>query len=227
MEAEQRGDGRLAERLWMEVLRSAEQTQNNGSDDSALPVVAQCLAGLGRLAFGNGRPREALVFLDRARPPAGVQPVAISDAIEHVREMAWPRLSRSGITLSVNVTPGLPLIRADVTQLEMAVLNLVTNAIDAMPGGGALTISASPFGDGVRLCVADTGPGIAEDVLNRLFDPWVTTKPAGQGSGLGLAIVRDVVRASGGSVSAVNSTVGAVFTIHLLSAQMSEGQHSL
>ena len=61
MEAERRGDCRLAERLWMEVLRAASP------DDCDVPVVAQCFAGLGRLAFVNGRPREALVFLDRAR----------------------------------------------------------------------------------------------------------------------------------------------------------------
>ena len=73
--------------------------------------------------------------------------------------------------------------------------------------------------------VADTGPGIAPDVIDRLFDPWVTTKPAGQGSGLGLAIVRDVVRAHGGSVFAVNRTIGAAFTIDLPPAADPEFEH--
>ena len=157
-------------------------------------------------------------FIDRARPSAGFQIVEVSDVIEHVRELASPRLARSGITLSIERAPALPRVRADVTQLEMAVLNLVTNALDAMPSGGTLTISTVARSGGVRLQVADAGPGIAPDVIDRLFDAWVTTKPAGQGSGLGLAIVRDVVRAHGGTVSAVNRAVGAVFTIDLPTA---------
>jgi signal transduction histidine kinase len=163
-------------------------------------------------------------FIDRARPAAGFRVVAVADVIEHVGELAGPRLARSGIRLTIERASALPRIRADVTQLEMAVLNLVTNALDAMPAGGTLTIAASARTGGVRLQVADSGPGIAPEVIDRLFDAWVTTKPAGQGSGLGLAIVRDVVRAHGGSVSAVNRAVGAVFTIDLPAATESEHQ---
>ncbi len=154
-------------------------------------------------------------FIDRARPSAGLTDVSIADVIERVREMSGPRLARSGIRLVIERTPELPRIRADVTQLEMAVLNLVSNAVDAMPSGGTLTIAATARATGVRLQIADTGTGIPPEVVERLFDPWVTTKPAGQGSGLGLAIVRDVVRAHGGTVSAVNRAPGAVFTIDL------------
>jgi two-component system C4-dicarboxylate transport sensor histidine kinase DctB len=100
----------------------------------------------------------------------------------------------------------------------MALLNLVTNALDAMPGGGTLSIVATSHPDGLRVEIADTGPGIPAAVVNRLFEPWVTTKPVGHGSGLGLAIVRDVVRAQGGSVSASNQAVGALFVIKLPAA---------
>lgn len=164
-------------------------------------------------------------FIDRARPSAGLADVSIADVIEHVREMAGPRLARSRIRLAIEQTPALPRIRADVTQLEMAVLNLVSNAVDAMPSGGTLSISATPRASGVRLQIADTGSGIPPEVIERLFDPWITTKPAGQGSGLGLAIVRDVVRAHGGTVSAVNRAIGAVFTIDL-PASAESGHHS-
>ena len=68
------------------------------------------------------------------------------------------------------------------TQLEMALLNLVTNALDAMPGGGSLSISGTADADRIRLEVSDTGPGLPAQVLDHLFDPWVTTKPKGQGS---------------------------------------------
>jgi len=102
--------------------------------------------------------------------------------------------------------------------LEMALFNLVTNALDAMPGGGTLSLAASARPDGLRLEIADTGPGIPAAVMDRLFDPWVTTKPVGRGSGLGLAIVRDVVRAYGGSISASNQPVGSLFVIDLPAA---------
>jgi signal transduction histidine kinase len=158
-------------------------------------------------------------LLDSSRPPSGFEIVRLADVIERLREVANPRLSRSQIRLETSIDPALPLIRADVTQLEMALLNLMTNALDAMPGGGTLSISATTVPDGVRVEVSDTGPGIAAEILDRLFVPWVTTKPAGQGSGLGLAIVRDVVRAHGGAVSARNQAVGAAFVIDLPTAE--------
>ena len=154
-------------------------------------------------------------MLDYARPPSAFEIVALSDIIERVSEIAQPRLSLSNIRLQMAVDEGLPPIRADVTQLEMALLNLVTNALDAMPNGGTLSITAAARPEGIRVEVADTGPGIPKEIREHLFDPWVTTKPTGQGTGLGLAIVRDVVRAHGGSVSASNQSTGAVFVIDL------------
>ena len=163
-------------------------------------------------------------MLDYARRPPGFEQVGVSEIVERVREIAQPRLSRSNIRSHISIADGLPPINADVTQLEMALLNLVTNALDAMPGGGSLTISAaaSPStslgAGGIRIEVADTGPGIPPQIVERLFEPWVTTKPTGQGTGLGLAIVRDVVTAHGGSISARNESTGAVFVIDLPAA---------
>ena len=157
-------------------------------------------------------------MLDYARQPSGFDIVALSDVIERVREIAQPRMALAGIRPRISVAEGLPPIRADITQLEMALLNLVTNALDAMPAGGTLSITAAARPGGIRVEVADTGTGIPSEIVERLFDPWVTTKPAGQGTGLGLAIVRDVVRAHGGSVSAYNQPPGAVFVIDLPAA---------
>jgi signal transduction histidine kinase len=157
-------------------------------------------------------------MLDHARQPSTFELVALSDVIERVREVAQPRLARSHIRLEISVATHLPLVRADATQLEMAFLNLVTNALDAMPNGGALSVLARPSAGGISVEVADTGPGIPADLVDRLFESWVTTKPAGQGTGLGLAIVRDVVRAHGGTVSASNQPTGALFVINFPSA---------
>jgi signal transduction histidine kinase len=157
-------------------------------------------------------------MLDRARQPSGLAIVALVHVIERVRELAQPRLSRANIQLELSVDSDLPLIKADAAQLEMALLNLVTNALDAMPDGGTLSIAARACSDGARLEIADTGGGIAAPIVDRLFEPWVTTKPAGQGSGLGLAIVRDVVRGHGGSIAVSNQPAGAVFVITLPAA---------
>jgi signal transduction histidine kinase len=157
-------------------------------------------------------------MLDYARQPPGFETVVLADIIGRVREIAQPRLSRANIRAQIAIADGLPSIRADVTQLEMALLNLVNNALDAMPGGGSLTISATAHPDGLRVEVADTGPGIPREILERLFEPWATTKPTGQGTGLGLAIVRDVIRSHGGSISAYNRATGAVFVIDLPAA---------
>lgn len=154
-------------------------------------------------------------MLDQARPASGFERVSIGDVIDRVRDLAQPRLARANIRLETSIARDLPLISADATQLEMALLNLVTNALDAMPGGGTLTIAASDRAEGIRIEVADTGPGLPADVMDHLFAPWVTTKPAGRGSGLGLAIVRDVVRAHGGTIIASNRTPGAAFIIDL------------
>jgi signal transduction histidine kinase len=154
-------------------------------------------------------------MLDRARHAPQSEPVRVADVIEHVREVSAPRLARTNIRLVVDVEASIPPVNAHAAQLEMALLNLVTNALDAMPNGGVLTISASNGSDSVRIEVADTGPGIPGAIADHLFDPWVTTKPAGQGTGLGLAIVRDVVHAHNGRVSVRSEPQGAVFVIDL------------
>jgi len=154
-------------------------------------------------------------MLDRAQHQPQSELIRIADVIEQVREVSAPRLSRTNIRLVVDVDASVPPVKAHAAQLEMALLNLVTNALDAMPTGGVLRISATPVADGVRIEVADTGPGIPGAIAEHLFDPWVTTKPVGQGTGLGLAIVRDVVHAHNGRVSARSEGHGAIFVIDL------------
>ena len=155
-------------------------------------------------------------LLDRARrqsPREVIEPVRL---VGRVLEIAQPRLDRGKIAVTVEAPPGLPSIEADTVQLELALLNLVTNAIDAMPQGGNLAMTLTPAAGGIRLQVADSGPGVPESLLPRIFEPWVTTKPAGRGTGLGLAIARDVITAHGGTIAVENRQAGgAVFTLVL------------
>jgi len=157
-------------------------------------------------------------MLDHARQPTGFDTTTVSHVLGRVRDIAEPRLFLSNIRLEISVARDLPAIDADATQLEMALLNLVNNALDVMPDGGTLSISARATPEGIRLEVTDSGPGIPPEIIDRAFEPWVTTKPIGQGSGIGLAIVRDVIRTHGGSVSAHNRATGAAVVIDLPAA---------
>jgi signal transduction histidine kinase len=154
-------------------------------------------------------------MLDRARRPTGLTSTDLARILDGIQEISRPGLANAGIELRVSADGTLRPIQANSTQLEMALLNLVANARDAMADGGVITIAATRTDRGTRIEVSDSGPGLPVDLVDKIFEPWVTTKPAGQGSGLGLAIVRDVVRAHGGTVSAYNRTKGAVFVIDL------------
>jgi signal transduction histidine kinase len=162
-------------------------------------------------------------MLDRARQPSPRVPLEVAKLVEGVCAIAKPRLSRSGIRLDVVVEESVGSVRADAAQLELALFSLMTNAIDAMPTGGTLRISAASRPSGVRIEVADTGHGIPRDLLPRLFEPFVTTKPEGHGTGLGLGIVREVIRTHGGEISVTSEPgTGTVFAIDLPSTSISE-----
>jgi signal transduction histidine kinase len=114
-------------------------------------------------------------------------------------------------------------VLANADQLELALMNLAVNARDAMDGEGAFTITTRSVGGMVELRVADTGPGIADEALGRLFEPLFTTKPPGKGTGLGLAQVAGAVRQAGGSVEAASGADGgAVFLLRLRAAPVED-----
>ena len=110
------------------------------------------------------------------------------------------RCNNEGIVMTRDLEEGLPTVMADPAQLYQVLVNLGVNAIQAMPNGGRLTISTRSASDRVCLTVSDTGTGMTEEVLGRLFTPFFTTKEAGQGTGLGLAVVQGIVMAHGGEI---------------------------
>ncbi|MGQ9684537.1 MAG: [Fe-Fe] hydrogenase large subunit C-terminal domain-containing protein [Anaerolineae bacterium] len=114
----------------------------------------------------------------------------------------------ANVRLTTRLDDTLPLIQADPAQLRQALLNLLNNAAEAMPKGGTITISTrASFGNAVELTVSDTGCGIPEENLPKLFTPFFTTKPIGKGTGLGLAITYGIVKMHRGAID-VQSTVG-------------------
>jgi two-component system cell cycle sensor histidine kinase/response regulator CckA len=137
------------------------------------------------------------------------------------------RLVSDEVRVRIQRAPGLGRVKADPAQLEQVVLNLATNARDAMPNGGSVTFSTEdvdlvvaeggvPAGDWVVLTVRDTGTGMDDQTRRRAFEPFYTTKELGRGTGLGLASVYGVVAQSGGHLSLDTSPgQGAMFRIFL------------
>jgi signal transduction histidine kinase len=117
------------------------------------------------------------------------------------------RCAKEGIELSEDLEPALPPIVADTAQLQQVLVNLIVNAIQAMPGGGALSVRTRSGPGTASLFVNDTGTGMTPEVQKQLFLPFFTTKDVGHGTGLGLAVVHGIVVAHGGTVL-VKSEVG-------------------
>lgn len=126
------------------------------------------------------------------------------------------RCAKADIELLRVLDSELPVIRADATQLHQVLINLVVNAIQAMPSGGKLTIRTTRQRELVRLTVSDTGVGMSDDVQKNIFAPFFTTKDVDEGTGLGLAVVHGIVTAHGGSIR-VQSKLGhgATFDVEL------------
>ncbi|HEX8325339.1 MAG TPA: HAMP domain-containing sensor histidine kinase [Tepidisphaeraceae bacterium] len=132
------------------------------------------------------------------------------DAAEIVREaveVASAKAEPAGVTVTL-VSPDTLAARVDGRLLTQAVLNLTLNAVEAArdAGGGAVTVTLADSDGRLSLCVEDTGPGIPADLLDRIFNPFFTTKD--DGTGLGLSIVHRIVEAHGGAISAVNRPEG-------------------
>lgn len=136
-------------------------------------------------------------FLSLARPLAlTVEPVAVADLLRELGELLEAQARRAGIRVAVEAPAGALALRADRDRLKQVLLNLGLNAIEAMAGGGTLTLAAVASRDALTLSVMDTGPGIPAELLPRIFEPYVTTKT--RGLGLGLPIARRIVEAHGG-----------------------------
>jgi two-component system NtrC family sensor kinase len=121
------------------------------------------------------------------------------------------------IYVALDLEPRLPVIQADPDQLRQCLLNLMSNAVDAMsPGGGKLTVSTrAPDSQYVELVVSDTGEGMTQETMSKLFTPFYTTKPPGKGTGLGLSIIYGIVKMHRGDIR-VESEPGQGTTFSIL-----------
>jgi signal transduction histidine kinase len=147
-----------------------------------------------------------------ARPaPAALRPEPLDRVIDDAAHSAGidPRIS-----VEREVAPDLPAVPMDAHLLRQALLNLLTNAVQAMPTGGTLSIAARLDGDWVRVDVSDTGGGIPEELRGRIFEPFYTTRPTG--TGLGLAVVKRILDDHGATIRIEpGDPVGTRFVVRL------------
>jgi C4-dicarboxylate-specific signal transduction histidine kinase len=143
-----------------------------------------------------------------------------ANAIEAAITLVGPQRELRGVRITRDVAADLPPIGMAEERLEQVLLNLLLNAGDAVSHpGGAIAISARLEDGLVVIHVDDDGPGIAPEVFDKLFEPFVTTKEVGKGTGLGLAVCRGLVEAAGGSISAERAPLGgARFALRLPTA---------
>ncbi|GGY37047.1 ATP-binding protein [Pseudoduganella albidiflava] len=154
-----------------------------------------------------------------------LRPLPVAALFDSVLQMARPLLG-DAFEIVTGVAPRVAAVLADLSQMEMALLNLVINARDAMPGGGRIVLHASlprppagllpdsEPGAFVRIAVSDNGPGMSADIAARVFEPFFTTKAVGKGTGLGLSQVYGMARQSGG-IARLESTPGQGTTVEM------------
>jgi len=143
------------------------------------------------------------------------EPTSLNHNLRHVAELAAYQARQAGVELRYDLEPGEPQVLADHNQMEQVFLNLMLNAIQAMPEGGTLTLRSRCDGGQVVAEVADTGQGIPAEIRERIFDPFFTTREVGEGTGLGLSVSDSIVAAHGGRIT-VESVMGRGSTFRVI-----------
>ena len=208
------------------VIGNLQLLRETMADDSeAADLCGDALAAGLR---GAELTRRLLAF--SRRQPLVPQPVDINRVVEETTRLL-SRVLRADIAVGIDLSSDLPVVRVDPAQLESALTNLATNAMDAMPRGGRLTFSTAlaelddvyaashpevVAGRYVAIMVTDTGTGIAREAKDHIFEPFFTTKPREKGTGLGLSMVFGFIKQSGGHISVYSEPeLGTTFRLYL------------
>jgi signal transduction histidine kinase len=176
--------------------------------DEVKTLVARIARDADRAAQIIGRVRD--MAMRRAPEPA---PLSLNGLVEEAMVFLRHEIQSHEVALTLDLARGLPPVMADRTQLQQVVVNLAVNALQAMGQGGRLVLATAATDGGVQLTVTDTGPGIPNADLGKLFASFYTTKDGGMG--MGLPICQTIVESYGGTIAAANGDTGAVFTVTL------------
>ncbi|MFC1563582.1 ATP-binding protein [candidate division KSB1 bacterium] len=156
-------------------------------------------------------------LLDFARQIPSEKTMAnMTDILTQTASIIGNQLKKHNIVLENNLSSAIPDMMIDVNQMVQVFVNIILNAIEAMPGGGTINISEKIENDVVKIKVRDTGSGIPDKIVNKIFDPFFTTKSAQKGTGLGLSVSYGIIKKHNGSIDVFSeSGKGATFIIKL------------
>jgi PAS domain S-box-containing protein len=200
----------------MAIVESLERMILRGETSEAARIEALETVRLAEREIS--RCRETTNKLVLLAQPYSVAPTwaDLNGAVRDTASLLRHEIVRRGIDWREALDPELPSIWVRESGLRGVCLNLMMNAVQAMSGGGELRVRTARADRFVELVVEDTGPGIAPQNLPRIWDPFFTTKPAGQGTGLGLFVTQEIVTRNGGTIRAENVKAGgARFTVRL------------
>jgi PAS domain S-box-containing protein len=152
-------------------------------------------------------------FLGAIRPAAlQLKMASLNDVVEKTADLLRPEIENRDLAVKMKLARHLPATPIDATQMQQVLVNLIKNAMQAMTTGGTLTLQTGESSEGVWLSVADTGGGISQEQIARIFEPFYTTKK--KGTGLGLMIVQRIVRAHNGRIE-LESNIGRGTTFRI------------
>jgi two-component system, NtrC family, sensor kinase len=139
--------------------------------------------------------------------PQQITSINLNEIIGNILYFIDVRFQSRGIKLKTKLDGKLPLLKGDEVQMSQVLVNLITNAVHAMPDGGEITVATKTKCKFVSLLVSDNGSGMSPEIKQKIFEPFFTTKPVGQGTGLGLSVVKGIIESHHGKI-VVNSTPG-------------------
>jgi nitrogen fixation/metabolism regulation signal transduction histidine kinase len=187
-------------------------------DEKDTRVVEECLDSiLKEVEVLKNLAQEFSSFAKMPEPT--LKPTDLNETVRSILDLYVPTFE--GLDLVTSYGEGLPYVEADPDQIRRVIGNIVKNAAEAMEGKGRLAVATSQSGGMVRVEIADTGPGIPEEMKERIFDPYYTTKK--HGTGLGLAMAYRIIQDHGGKISMETGPDGTTFFVDLRSSAMTGG----
>ena len=187
------------------------------AEDLEHSVHLERITKIRRAADRCARIVQSFLAMARQKEPE-YRSVAIADQINAAMELTEYQMRSGNVRIVLDLQPNLPSIKADPDQLHQVIVNLLTNARQALEevhGERIITVNASRKGQRIRLVVADNGSGIDEATRDRIFDPFFTTKAVGSGTGIGLSFSLGIIEAHGGTLTIEDRPVGTAFAITL------------
>jgi len=137
--------------------------------------------------------------------------VDICEILNEIVSLLMPQAQLNGIQVELEVHSALPKIKVDRDKIKQAILNIMINGVEAMPDGGTLRVGAKRSGNEILVSCQDTGPGIPDEIKDKIFDLFYTTKDGG--TGIGLSFAQNIVQAHGGTIRLEQSSRGSAFVI--------------